>query len=365
MKKILLEGYFGYGNIGDEAICASLIEELEELYRENCEIVIMSRDPDRSSKIHGKESVKCETNLKSSFFQILKYDKLIFCGGGRYGKFTHRRIALLALLAKMLGKKVDFRAIGFYPFEWRGFPVVKTLPLSKQDPLTRVLTRAAFKLADRVTVRDKFSRECLRLFGIRREIEIEEDLALKLKPLSAEDIEPILSKYDITLNEKTFRIGINLRTLHPRINSNVIAVLQNSLKSVMQKHTVKIVFTPFGYGSSPNRFFDNDITIAKSLKKSLGGNLIIIEEELKPQEMLTIFNFFDLFIGMRLHSIIFAGMMDIPTIALVYDVKVEEFLEKDEHHRILLRINVTEINDRTSSELTSTIINAIGSNSQE
>ncbi|RLF02112.1 MAG: hypothetical protein DRJ59_04430 [Thermoprotei archaeon] len=38
------------------------------------------------------------------------------------------------------------------------------------------------------------------------------------------------------------------------------------------------------------------------------------------QEILGIFGFFDLFIGMRLHSIIFSIMRK-PTIALIYDTK--------------------------------------------
>lgn len=359
MKKILLHGYFGYGNIGDEAICASLIKELEELYREKCEIVILSRDLNRSSNIHSKKSIKDKTDFKNSFFEILKYDKLIFCGGGKYGNYTHRRMALLALLAKVVGKEVEFRAIGFYPFRWGGSPVLRIKPLPIQSLTTRILTKAAFKFANKVTVRDKFSRECLYLSGIKK-IKIEEDLALKLKPLNIEDIKHVLSEYNIYLEKKTFRIGLNLRTLHPEINSNVTTALQKILKFVAQKYAVEIVFVPFGYGSSPDRFFDNDITIAKSLKDKVGENFKIIERELKPQEMLTFFRLFDMFIGMRFHSIVFAKKMNIPMIVLIYDIKVEEFLKTIENSNILLNISIDEINsEKTLFKLTQTIINTI------
>jgi hypothetical protein len=48
---------------------------------------------------------------------FLRSHILVFAGGGRYGYATWRRIALLALLAKLLGKIVIFKGVGVYLYE--------------------------------------------------------------------------------------------------------------------------------------------------------------------------------------------------------------------------------------------------------
>ena len=100
-------------------------------------------------------------------------------------------------------------------------------------------------------------------------------------------------------------------------------------------------FVSFGYGSTPERFFDNDLIITNELKKRMrnGDKLRVIDAEYKPQEILGIFRFFDLFIGMRYHSIIFSMIMKVPTIALIYDTKTLELLKFRREGCIYLSIN--------------------------
>ena len=53
----------------------------------------------------------------------------------------------------------------------------------------------------------------------------------------------------------------------------------------------------------------------------------MLEEERRPQDILGVFRFFNLFVGMRFHSIIFSMMMKVPTIAIIYDTKTVEHLK--------------------------------------
>jgi len=57
--------------------------------------------------------------------------------------------------------------------------------------------------------------------------------------------------------------------------------------------------------------------------------LKVINVEYTPQEILGIFRFFKLFVGMRFHLIIFSMIMEVPTIALVYDTKTVELLGEE------------------------------------
>jgi polysaccharide pyruvyl transferase WcaK-like protein len=346
MKKILLEGYFGFGNIGDEALCTVLIKELEEIYSGNVEIFIMSRNPKQTSLIQGKKSIFDSNSFIKYFIEISRIDVLIFCGGARSGDSTHRKIAILSLMAKILGKRVEFRSIGFNSFPWRGNLIIKVEPKPITNFLNRFLLKLALTLVDRLTVRDEFSRKSLYLSGIKRKIGIEKDLGLKLKPLSLKEIKHITDKYGINPQDKVFRIGINLRTLTEDINMSSIDFILKSLDFVMEEFPIEVVLIPFGYGSIPTRFFDNDITVLERLKEKSKRNLKLIDVEIKPSEMLTLFGLFDIVIGMRFHSIIFASIMKVPVVSLIYDVKIEEFLKSSNRNNHLLGIYIADLQNK-------------------
>ena len=115
----------------------------------------------------------------------------------------------------------------------------------------------------------------------------------------------------------------------------------------MVEHGAEAVFIPFGYGSMSGRFFDDDLIVASELKNrmSYGYKLKVIDVEYKPQEILGLFKFLNLFIGMRYHSIIFSIMMRVPTIALIYDTKTAELLKRrGEHCFISIAINGLDAN---------------------
>ena len=44
-----------------------------------------------------------------------------------------RRLCLLTLLAKVLGKRVEFRSIGVYPYKWGGSSVIRDKPKPFND----------------------------------------------------------------------------------------------------------------------------------------------------------------------------------------------------------------------------------------
>ena len=117
--RILIHGYFGMGNVGDEAILSVLIEELRS---RGIEPIILSAHSNRTTRLHRVKS--CPDRLSSLGFwkNFLGSSTLIFSGGGRYGKRTMRRMCILAILAKALGKRVEFRALGIYPMSGSDSP---------------------------------------------------------------------------------------------------------------------------------------------------------------------------------------------------------------------------------------------------
>lgn len=313
--KIMLHGYFGYGNIGDEAILETLLNELTC----NSKVVVLSVNPDRTKRLHGVNAIR-EKLLSRIFWEnFLSSQRIIFAGGGRYGSPTLRRMALLTLLAKMLRKSVEIRSTGIYPYEWSG--EVKILSNDNLDLLTKFLLCMSFNRLNFLSVRDKSSYMFLKKLGVCN-VKLEEDLAIKLKPKINNEL--------IKLIKKKCRlrpiIGVNLRTLKPQIRVQVVNEVAKFLDMISQDGFCPI-FIPFGHGSFKDRFFDDDYIIYNELAKAMSHNLYAVHGEYKPSEILGLFRELKISLCMRFHSIVFAYMMGIPTIALVYDTKVKEFTE--------------------------------------
>jgi len=317
---IVIHGYFGFGNVGDEAILSVLIEEFKTIFSK-AEFIVLSSNPWRTMRIHCVKAIR-ERLISLDFWKhFLKSHILVFAGGGRYGYATWRRMTFLALLAKLLGKVVIFRGVGVYPYEWKGKPVISEKPVAFKG-LTRLPIRLALSKASYVSVRDKYSYTVLRLTGVKRSIAIEKDLAFRLKLPDPSTCRELAIKYNIHEGRV---LGVNLRTLDAETNEKVVNYVAKLIQDFMEKGFDKLVFIPFGFGSFKDRFFDNDLIIASKLKRRI-PNIIIINEELNPKEILCLFNYLDYVLAMRHHAIIFALLVKKPIVALVYDTKTLELL---------------------------------------
>ena len=328
---IVIHGYFGFGNVGDEAILSVLIEEFKAIFNK-AEFVVLSSNPQRTMKIHSVKAIRERLTSLGFWKHFLRSHILVFAGGGRYGYTTWRRIVLLALLAELLGKVVIFRGVGVYPYEWRGRPIISKRPVAFKG-LTGLLIRLALSKVSYISVRDKYSYMVLRLTGVKRSIAIEEDLAFRLKLPDPSECKELAIKYDIHEGRV---LGVNLRTLDAETSEKVVNYVVKLVRDFMEKGFDKVVFIPFGFGSFRGRFFDNDLIVAFKLKRRI-PNLIIINEELNPKEILCSFNYLDYVVAMRHHAVIFTLLAKKPILALVYDTKTLELL------RMLSRddINIT------------------------
>jgi len=318
----LMHGYFGMGNVGDEAILSALVNEYES---RGFRVVVLSANPRRTRSLHEVEV--CRERLLSPCFwrSLIRCSRLVFGGGGKYGKDTFRRIALLALLAKLMGKSVEFRAVGVYPYQWCG-----AVTLYAEDPLdflTRLSLKLALELADSSTVRDEYSKRFIesRITGKRSFLEL--DPALRLEPdvLSAENV---LKSLGLGVDDTV--IGLNVRFLRSGNFSKTLRTLIQSLNIYLKEDdSAKILFIPFGYGSTPYRFFDDDIAIGNLIKKYLSNDVVdryyIIDRELKPQVILGVFRFLRAAIVVRYHALVFAHKFGIPVLCIAYDTKIWEY----------------------------------------
>ena len=152
-KRILVGGYFGCGNAGDDAILLGLLRLLRDA-DPSVTVRALTGDPRRDARRFG---IPCHGRKNPlSLLLALSRSDLFLCGGGsllqnRTGSLSLLYYLTLLRLAKALGRKTVLFAAGIGPIRgenaWR-----KTL---------FVLSRI-----DRVSLRDDASLACLRRAGL-------------------------------------------------------------------------------------------------------------------------------------------------------------------------------------------------------
>ena len=95
--------------------------------------------------------------------------------------------------------------------------------------------------------------------------------------------------------------------------------LAEALDKIVKATGAKIIFIPMK--------FPEDIRSAISTAGLMKEPCLVLEEEFSTKEILSLVGCMDLLIGVRLHALIFAGVMNVPLLGISYDPKIERFLD--------------------------------------
>lgn len=81
----------------------------------------------------------------------------------------------------------------------------------------------------------------------------------------------------------------------------------------------RIIFIPMQW--------PDDVEAARSVAKRMKQPHGIIEQKCDTAELLSLMRSLDLLVGVRLHALIFAAVMERPFVGVSYDPKIDRFLE--------------------------------------
>jgi hypothetical protein len=71
--------------------------------------------------------------------------------------------------------------------------------------------------------------------------------------------------------------------------------------------------------------YPEDVRTAKTVAAWTQEECVVLDDEYSTSELLSLVANMDLMIGVRLHALIFAGVMGVPMIGISYDPKVDRF----------------------------------------
>ena len=142
MVTILIAGYHGFGNCGDEAILRAMVTGFRRL-ADDIDIIALSNDPDFTEKEYNIEAVQ-RFNMREVLTAVKKCDILVLGGGTllQDGTSTRSLVYYLSIIkaAELYGKRVMLYANGIGPVDGK---------------INRHLMRSVLKKADCITLREK------------------------------------------------------------------------------------------------------------------------------------------------------------------------------------------------------------------
>jgi polysaccharide pyruvyl transferase CsaB len=283
--RLLLLGYFGFGNAGDEAVLEAEVAALRATLGAGTEFVAVSGDPAYTTSIHGLPAVS-RTDAPGVIRALRTCDALVAGGGSLLQDVTSVRpvpfYAGLMLTARALRKPVFVYAQGLGPLHL---------------PVNRLLAAAALKSATYVALRDDDSLALAERMGVR-------GAELAADPVLGMDLSGAAADADgLVVSLRPWRRSA---TWLPAVRSTLAALARD----------VDICLVPF--------HARQDVVLARELSADLGG-LRVLEPAQGHRATLGAVAGARAVLGMRLHALLVAAAAGRPFLALSYDPKVSAF----------------------------------------
>jgi len=301
---VVLSGYYGFSNSGDEAILEAIISRLKE-EKEDIKILVLSKQPKETTEKYGVFSL-----YRYNFPKVIKYLKSVrvFINGG--GSLIQDITSTNSLVyytflmnsAKNLGLKVMLYANGIGP-------------ITKKINVER--SRKALNRCDYITLRDPDSLKELEDMGVTDvPISLSADATLNTKKISDEEVKEIFRKEDIDINGKYF--GLSFRQWKYN-DPEFVRKISEIVKYVNKTYGLTPLFIPMQ--------FPNDQTISNEIISMSGVKSYMLKREYGVKELLGIISCTEFVISMRLHTLIYSVSVNVPIIGIIYDPKIKSFMD--------------------------------------
>lgn len=288
-KKIVISGYYGFDNFGDETILKVLTQKLNDL---GAEVRVLSRNPYKTAGLYGVNSTFFFC-LIQVIMRISRCDILISGGGSLLQDVTSMKSLLYYLwvinVALFFKKDVVIFAQGIGPIN---------------NKFGAFLTKKTLQKCTLVSVRDRKSRLLLKNWDI--------DADLVCDPLFDLQIDRALPEN---------KVGVQLRSFKT-MNETLLKKLAEHINKEFTNKEIEIYSFQDALDLEVCKRFEE---ILKSINPEIKTKLIYNQT---PQEVLEKLSKLDYMIAMRFHACLIALKYGIRTLAICYDVKVEKLAEE-------------------------------------
>ncbi|HYG57484.1 MAG TPA: polysaccharide pyruvyl transferase CsaB [Symbiobacteriaceae bacterium] len=303
MAEILVSGYYGFYNAGDEAILAGMIRAVREVAPETT-FTVVSGKAAYTRSLHGVAAVS-RGDFKNIWRAMGRADLFISGGGTLLQDVTSSKSLSyylgLITMAKLRLKPVMIYAQGAGPV---------------RRPLGRTLIPVIANGVDLITVRDPESAETLRHLGVvRPPLSVTADSALALGPSDPEWGASLLREAGVDPGRPV--IGVSVRQWKQG-EAPMQPPLARALDQLAREAGAQVVFIPMQEPA--------DIEAATAVSQHMEMPVVVAQGRYTYAQVMAMIAGCNLLVGMRYHALVFAAMNGVPLVGLSYDPKNDAFL---------------------------------------
>lgn len=310
MSSVVISGYYGFGNAGDEAILEGIITSLK---REGIDdLTVLSERPEATKKSHGVSAVNRRGGAEL-WRAVTSADVFVSGGGSLLQDKTSLRSPLyyLALIAMAKRNRV---------------PVF--LYAQGIGPLDRKMARSAARRVlagvERAGVRDEESLDELIELGVPKDrIAVTADPVFSLDPPGASSRCRVMDRLDLPSDR--LWIGVVWRSPRPWDRRQTDAI-DRRLQTTLVKAIAPFAQSIGARIAMPVLHRDADLQGAENLghamSELLSEPVVVPKAGLSHRETMDLVASMDLVISVRYHGLVFAALAGVPAIGVTYDPKV-------------------------------------------
>ncbi len=301
---IVMSGYYGFNNAGDDAILESILKAIRAV-SDQVDVTVLSNDPEQTHSRYGVDAVS-RFSMKGVAAALRRSDALLFGGGSLLQDSTSTRSLLYYLsvirMAQRLHKPVMLYANGIGPVRRKR---------------NRRWVKKVVERADLVTLRDHSSKEELEKMGVQaQKLRVTADPVFCMDPAPRERAEELLSTAGVEKNADFVAVSVRnwLDT------EEFFHQLARFCDELHRRHGLEVVFLPMQR--------EKDLEPSRRVQQQMEERSFLLEESCTPRELMAVIGMGKLCLAMRLHTLIFAARVAVPSLGLVYDPKVASYLEE-------------------------------------
>ena len=299
--RVLLCGYYGYGNMGDNALLRAAVKRAAVAFP-YAQISALTKRGRKDSAIFGIRCVKrmCPMSLLR---EILGAEVLIFGGGTLLQDRTSLRslvyYAAVCGIARLRGVRVELWGNGLE---------------RAQTEFSKALVLSVLENASYIGLRDMRSvTEALRIVSPKTvdRLYLEDDLARGQRAASGERIEYIQRSLGLFCEDRLVKYAVVAVKGSER--EGFLRILERYLDELLSDGA-RLVFLPM--------FPREDSELCHKLSNMYGG---VVAEGLSESYAVGLMRGAEMVCGMRLHALVFAAAAGVPFVGVGCDPKIECF----------------------------------------
>lgn len=295
--KVVLVGYYGAGNIGDELLLYGSIKILKEAWSILDEdICILSQDPHQTKEDYPR----CESVNKFHIFDVLRVlwvaDSVIYGGGSIFQDVSSFRslvyYALICFISKVFCKKVILLGQGIGPFRSR---------------MSEIIAKWCFRISDLLIVRDQTQNQPICDRWELKGVHYASDMVWSVSVADYISQTPIEDK-------ELQGVVISLRP-HSDLGDQAIENLANFFNQTYSKKRIYLLAMQ-----------RRDIEILLILKEKLihqDTSVLFFKTVRELLQSIDLFSKVEAAYCMRYHAVLISQLLEIPVVGISYDPKVQ------------------------------------------